>query len=199
MSIYTTLGPILRTYPKLRVLRGYDPTRPTTLQKSLPVQSGVTIYSGQVISQAWNSGLTRFEWVLGGSGTQPTFFANGDSVDPDIISADSLPALPSYGQFVLQTGYFDAGTYNTGTPLTFSTGTPGNVAVGSYGTSSAAGVPIIGYADGVEGSSNSAIVNLGAPSHAGYAAFAPYDSSATDLSVLQLVTAWIPVNPKAAA
>ena len=186
-SIYSTTGPILRTYPKMRVLRGYDPTRPSTLQKSAPVAASVTagIFSGQVISLSWNVTLLRFEWILGGSGTQPVYFANGDSVDPDIISADSLPALPCFEQYVLQTGYYDAGTYNHGTQLTFSTGTPGNVAVRA-GT-----VALIGIADGVNGSSNSAIVNLASPTtDAGYAAYAPYDSSASNLSVLQFSTSY---------
>ena len=193
---YAVTGPILRTFPKMRVLRGYDPTRPSTLQKSAPVQSGVTVFSGQVISLYWSAALTRFEWILGYynnvASTAPVYFANGDSVDPDIISADSLPALPCFGQYVLQTGYYDAGTYNAGTPLTPSLVNAGNVVATTIG---AATSPIIGYADGVNGSSNTAIVNLGAPTtDAGYAAYAPYDSSATNLSVLQLVTAFVPGN-----
>ena len=181
----------------MRVLRGYDPTRPSTLQKSAPVAANVTILSGQAIILVWNVTTLRFEWNLAipavnAASVVPVYFANGDSVDPDIISADSLPALPCFGQYVLQTGYYDAGVYNAGTPITISPTTPGNLAATAFG--SADSHPIVGYADGVEGSSNSAIINLGAPTHAGYPAYAPFDSSASNLSVIQLVTAFVPGN-----
>ena len=217
---YASTGPILRAHPKMRVLRGYDPTRPSTVQKSAPVAANTTIFSGQVISLSWNSGNQRFEWSLGGAGinaTDPVYFANGETADPDVISADSLPALPCYGQFVIQTGYFSGanGDHATdataganvsdwihGYPITYSTVYPGYIVPTTYGS----GAPIIGMVDGINGpGAESAIFSLGQSASGPvispaavpgvyYPPYAPADSSASNLYVVQLVTRFDPQN-----
>lgn len=191
---YASTGPILRTHPKMRVLRGYDPTRPSTTQKSAPVADGVVIYSGQAIQLNWNSTLTRFEWNLAGASggtitaaaTDPVYFANADAADPDVISADSLPALPCYGQFELQTGYFTGSSgFTHGVPLTVDTGTPGNIKVTTWGSTA----PVVGVVAGIQGATSGVPIDLLSPNTGtGYAAYAPTDSSASNTKVIQLAT-----------
>jgi hypothetical protein len=147
------------------------------MQKSAPVQAGVTIFSGQVISLYWNNGLTRFEWVLGGNGnavaTDPVYFANADSEDPDVISADSLPALSCYGQFVLQTGYYTGSGWVHGTPVTYD-GVTGSIKTTTVGS----GAPVVGTVEGINGP-----ISL-----------VKQDSSATNLNVVQIATRFEPAN-----
>lgn len=115
-----TTGTITRTYPRVRVLRGYNPMEPQTLTRSLPVADGVTILSGQFISPKWNSSASQYEWALGlDSGTTEGFIALKDSADTDVVSAGTLPALSCVGKFEIQTPFYkDGDTYNSGTYLT---------------------------------------------------------------------------------
>jgi hypothetical protein len=188
----------------MRVLRGYDPTRPSTLQKSAPVADGVVIMSGQAIQLNWNSTLTRFEWNLAGAtggtitaaATDPVYFANADAADPDVISADSLPALPCFGQFELQTGYFTGTSgFVHGVPLTVDTGTPGSLKVTTWGT----GTAVVGIVSGIQGPTSGTPIDLMSPNNgSGYASYAPTDSSAVlvggKMPVIQLATVFNAVN-----
>ena len=130
-------GTIKRTYPKITVLRGFDPNEPRTRQISFPVASGVTILSGQVISLAWNG--TNYNWVLGCTGTNTPHFALQDSVDADVIAAGKLTGLSCSGQYEIQMGFYSAGTYNVDVPLTFD-GTTGNVVPTTWGST----LPVLG-------------------------------------------------------
>ena len=213
-GIYATTGTILRAHPRMRVLRGYDPTRPTQLGKNAPVANNVVIYSGQAIQLNWNSSNQRFEWNLAGQtysstdaqgntvtahATDPVYFANADAADPDIISADSLPALPCYGQFELQTGWYtgpngavvSGATWNHGVPITADTTNYGNIMVTTVGS----GAPVIGMVSGIEGPQFLGQVDPSTsnpPTY--YAPYAAQDSSASNLYVVQLVTRHDPAN-----
>jgi hypothetical protein len=125
-----TTGTITRTYPRVRVLRGYNPNEPHTLTRSLPVASGVTILSGQFISPWWNSSASEYQWKLGLDGaTTEGFIALKDSADTDVQSAGTLPALSCAGQFEIQTAFYKSGdTYNSGAYLT-ADGVTGNLKV----------------------------------------------------------------------
>jgi hypothetical protein len=164
-----TFGYIQRSYPKLLVLRGFDPNEPRTRQISYPISATSTnntngvIYSGQVISLWYNATLNREEWVLGVATTGATpHLALQDSTDADVVESGVLTGLSCSGQFELQTGYFDGNTgltygngsgvaassgtptaqssYNPDVPLTFSTIIYGNITTTTWGS----GAPVIG-------------------------------------------------------
>jgi hypothetical protein len=121
-------GTIQRAYPRVRVLRGYNPNEPHTLTRSLPVATGVTILSGQFISPQWNSTTGEYQWVKGrDAATTEGFIALKDSTDTDVQSAGTLPALSCAGQFEIQTPFFKTGdTYKSGVYLT-EDGATGNL------------------------------------------------------------------------
>lgn len=122
------IGTIKRSFPRVTVLRGYNPNEPQTLTRSLPVAAGVTVLSGQFISPKWNATISDFEWVLGlDAGTTEGFIALKDSVDTDVVSAGTLPALSCAGQFEIQTPFYKTGdTFNSGVYLT-ADGVTGNL------------------------------------------------------------------------
>lgn len=184
-----TFGTIQRNYPKLEVLRGFDPNEPRTRQISYPISATSTngtngvIMSGQVISLWYNSTLNREEWVLGvaTAGATP-HLALQDWNDSDVVESGVLTGLSCSGQFELQTGYFDGnagllfsngsgvaassgtpvanGAYNPDVPLTFSTVIYGNITTTTLGS----GVPLIGFASRTRGP-----LNLNGPGSNGYA------------------------------
>jgi hypothetical protein len=125
-----TTGTIQRSKPRLRILRGDNANEPHYLSQSLPVASGVTISSGQVISPKWNVTLSQYEWVLGkDTSADMCYIARKDSLDTDVQSAGTLPGLSCAGQFELQTGFFKTGdTYNDGAYLA-ADGVTGNLKV----------------------------------------------------------------------
>lgn len=183
-----TFGTIQRNYPKLEVLRGFDPNEPRTRQISYPISATATngtngvIMSGQVISLWYNSTLNREEWVLGvaTAGATP-HFALQDWNDADVVESGVLTGLSCSGQFEPQTGYFDGNTgllfgngsgvaaasgtpvtnaaYNPDVPLTFSTVIYGNITTTTLGS----GVPVIGFV-----SRNRGPLNLNGPGSNGY-------------------------------
>ena len=51
-----TFGTVKRQYPRVEVLRGYNPNETQQLSQAYPVADGVTILSGQIISKNWNAG-----------------------------------------------------------------------------------------------------------------------------------------------
>jgi hypothetical protein len=114
------IGITTRAYPRVRVLRGWNPNEPQSLTQSLPVASGVTILSGQAISPKWNSSTSQNEWVLGlDSGATTLYVAVKDSTDLDVVSAGTLPALSCAGKFEIQTAFYKIGdTYNEGVFIT---------------------------------------------------------------------------------
>jgi len=121
------IGIYTRAYPRVRVLRGWNPNEPQTLTQSLPVADGVTILSGQAISPKWNSVTSQNEWVLGlDSGATTLYVAVKDSADLDVVSAGTLPALSCAGKFELQTAFYDSrSTFNEGVFVT-ADGVTGN-------------------------------------------------------------------------
>lgn len=118
-----------RTKTRVKVLRGYDPNAPTTLTQSLPVPSGSTVGSGQVVSQTWTAALGSYGWTLGATTASAVcpFIALQDSADEDVIEAGKLTGLSCAGQFEIQTAYYQSGTYTPGGFLCASTGTLGSI------------------------------------------------------------------------
>ncbi len=154
-----TYGTIKRSYPRVVVLRGYDPNEPRTLTQAFPVKDGVVIKSGQTISLAWSATNSRYEWVLGATAPATPYIALEDSTDEDVIEAGKLPALSCAGQFEIQTAYYKSGdTYNVDTPLTYD-GTTGNLKAATTGD------PVVGFVTRIHGpvslqGHNSSAVNL---------------------------------------
>jgi hypothetical protein len=127
------------------VLRGFDPNAPTTLTQSLPVPSGSTIYSGQVISPVWTAAVGSHAWTLGMTGGTP-YIALQDSADEDVNEAGKLTGLSCAGQFEIQTSFYqgsDSGL-TLGAILTAGA-TNGNVLLATPGTTSALGSTIVGF------------------------------------------------------
>ena len=100
-----------RLKPRVTVLRGFDPNAPMTLTQSLPAYTGVSsstgIYSGQLISSAWDSAKNQHCWVLGMTGSVNTpYIALQDIADQDVSEAGKLTGLSCAGQFEIQTAYY---------------------------------------------------------------------------------------------
>jgi len=137
-----------RQYPRVEVLRGFDPNEPFTRTVAAPVKSGVTILSGQVISLLWNGTTLQYEWILGvdtgnNAGATP-HIALSDSADYDVLEAGNLNGLSCAGQFEIETAFFKANdTYNIDVPLTYD-GVTGNVKATTV-AGDAAGAPILGF------------------------------------------------------
>jgi len=137
-----TFGTVKRQYPRVEVLRGYNPNETQQLSQAYPVTDGVTILSGQVISKNWNAGRGQYEWVLGWTAGIP-FIAINDSADADIVEAGKLPALSSVGEYEIQTPFYkiaDAANLTVDVPVG-PDGVTGNIKVVALKD----GVPIIGY------------------------------------------------------
>lgn len=117
-----TFGHLKRDFPRLEVLRGFDPNEPRTQTAAYRVKSGETILSGMVITPRWNAGDSVYEWAVGigaVSDYYPIYFALQDSTDEDVLEAGNLVGLSCAGQFELQTAFYDpADTYNEGSLLT---------------------------------------------------------------------------------
>ena len=134
-------GPTQRTKPRVQVLRGWDPMSPNTFTST--AAPGETIRSGQLVSKVWN--VSKFNFVLGNAAGIAPAIAWSDSADMDVVESGILTGLSCTGNFEIQTGFYDSGTYTEGTPLTWSTVTPGNVCV------AVATKPIIGYVTRING------------------------------------------------
>lgn len=132
-----------RVTPRLEVLRGFDPqcTSGTTTPVAYPVASGVTIKSGQVVTPDWNATDSRYEWVLGltGSVNRPHFAIN-DSDDEDVVSAGKLPALFCGKDLEIQTPFFKSDdTYDVGVKIVADDNVDGNVRVYTANTETIVG------------------------------------------------------------
>ena len=161
-------GTIKRTKPRVVVLRGFNPQEPFQLSQAAPVASGVTILSGQVISLAWNSSLSQYEWVLGVATTGATpYIALNDSADYDVVEAGKLPGLSSAGKFEIRTPFYktaDAANFNVDVPVTFD-GTTGNIKVWSFNAGAEAA--IIGFVSRNHGVETLSSVGAGSPAIGG--------------------------------
>lgn len=134
-----------RANARVTVLRGYDPNSPSTLTQSLPVASGSTILSGQVVSGVWSSTYGSHAWTLGLTGGVP-YVALQDSADEDVSEAGKLTGLSCAGQFEIQTAFY-SGTESAltlGAVLT-AHATSGNVLLATAGGTSANGSKIVGF------------------------------------------------------
>jgi len=108
-----------RLKPRVTVLRGFDPNAPMTLTQSLPAYTGVSsstgIYSGQLISSAWDSAKNQHCWVLGMTGSVNTpYIALQDIADQDVSEAGKLTGLSCAGQFEIQTAYYSGSNIAVG-------------------------------------------------------------------------------------
>jgi hypothetical protein len=141
-----------RIKPRVTVLRGFDPNAPMTLTQSLPAFTGVSsstgIYSGQLVSAAWDSTKGSYAWVLGltggtGANASVPHIALQDIVDQDVSEAGKLTGLSCAGQFEIQTAYytgFNASSGKVGAAVVPSTGTVGSIAL-----STTTGEVVLGY------------------------------------------------------
>ena len=142
-----------RIKPRVTVLRGFDPNAPMTLTQSLPAFTGVSsstgIYSGQLVSAAWDSTKGSYAWVLGltggtGANACVPHIALQDIADQDVSEAGKLTGLSCAGQFEIQTAYytgFNATTGKVGAAVVPSTGSN----VGSVALSTTTGEVVLGY------------------------------------------------------
>lgn len=174
-----------RTKPRLVVRKGWDPLESKRGIRSLPVKTGVTVYSGQVLCPE----LVSSEWVwaladraIAGHRDQIPHFALSDSFDNDVVSAGKLNAVAATSQTELQTGYFSTdGTspLNSGVPLTLGTGgNVGSLITTERGTGPT--YPVVGF--------------LTQDHVAGPVSLVGEDSSATDLNVIRFDAHYDPRN-----
>lgn len=173
-------GTVKRQYPRVEVLRGFNPNEPFTLTQAYPVADGVTILSGQVISKSWNAALGQYEWVLGWTAGIP-FIAYNDDQDADVLEAGKLPGLSSAGQFEIQTAFWkDADEANLVVDAPVGPdGTTGNIKVVALED----GTPIMGHV-----TRNHGVLDLG-PTGSGNNG---KNSNAVNLKVVSFQTAYAP-------
>lgn len=127
-------GQIKRAYPRVEVLRGYNPNEPHTLSQTHPVKSDVTVASGQIVYLVWNSSTSQYEWRLGCASGSTPYVALQDwdtsqtaglgqfGYDPDVQEAGKLTGLSCAGQFEIQSAFFEDTTYAMDDTLTYDTG-----------------------------------------------------------------------------
>lgn len=134
-----------RANARVLVLRGFDPNAPTTLTLSLPVASGVTILSGQVVAPVWSSAHGSHAFALGLTAAPPCI-ALQDSADEDVSEAGKLTGLSCAGQFEIQTAFYSGAdsTFTIGKVLS-AHATSGDVIVATAGGTNANGSTIIGH------------------------------------------------------
>ena len=136
-------------FPRLQVVKGFDPMETLQAQILAPVASGVTIYSGQAVVRNENGEFmlpTQTELTA----NRLVAFAWQDSADTNVMYSGKLTAFPASGQFELVTPWFDTGvTFNIDDLLTVSVaaGKAGCVTKYVAGTTTAA--PIVGQVTGV--------------------------------------------------
>jgi hypothetical protein len=127
-----------RVKPRVTVLRGFDPNAPMTLTQSLPVKSGQTILSGQLISSSWDSTVNQHVWSLGLTAAATPHIALQDGADQDVSEAGKLTGLSCAGQFEIQTAYYTGSNIAVGALVVASSTT------GSIAPTSATGQIILG-------------------------------------------------------
>lgn len=133
-----------RANAKVTVLRGYDPNSPSTMTQSLPVASGTTVLSGQVVSGVWSSTYGSHAWTLGLTGGVP-YIALQDSADEDVSEAGKLTGLSCAGQFEIQTAFYSGTESNLTLGAVLTAGaTSGNVLLATAGGTAGNGSKIVG-------------------------------------------------------
>jgi hypothetical protein len=110
-----------------------------TLTQSLPVKSGQTILSGQLISSSWDSSVNQHVWSLGLTAAATPHIALQDGADQDVSEAGKLTGLSCAGQFEIQTAYYNGSNIAVGDLLTAS------ATAGDLTPSSATGQIILGH------------------------------------------------------
>jgi hypothetical protein len=141
-----TFGTTQRAQPRLKVRRGYPGNEPGNKSFSAPVTTGVTIFSGQIIS------LTSGAWVLGCAAGKTPYIAFHDSTDPDVTSAGLLLGFSCSGNYTFETAYFTlaAGAWNandipviadTGSTVASPPSGAGNITIGTL----TGGADILGF------------------------------------------------------
>lgn len=131
-----------RANARVLVLRGFDPNAPSTLTQSLPVPSGVTVLSGQVVTPSWTAALGSQAWILGCTATVP-YIALQDSADEDVSEAGKLTGLSCAGQFEIQTAFYNSTTAYTQGALLRSEPLTGDVQL--LGSQTGANICILGH------------------------------------------------------
>lgn len=136
---HMTLGYSTSTKRRINVVRGRDAASSSDRSKTAPVATGVTIYSGQVISLNDDG-----EWVLGAAAGVPAYFALKHSTDGDVVSSGKLEAIAASGQFVIETAYYSGNGLVAGVPVKAGTSTAvGDVVAAAYDEAG----DIIGYVE----------------------------------------------------
>ncbi|MFN5249863.1 MAG: hypothetical protein ACK5DE_02350 [Bacteroidota bacterium] len=92
------------------------------------MSSSTGIYSGQLISSAWDSTKNQHCWVLGMTGSVNTpYIALQDIADQDVSEAGKLTGLSCAGQFEIQTAYYTGASIAVGT-IVVPSSTTGSIA-----------------------------------------------------------------------
>lgn len=137
------IGPYKRSYPRLNVLRGWDPQQPNHFASDAPVaDDAAEILSGMVISKKYNATTGLWEWQRGWeTGNGIPHFAIEDGDNYDSAEAGILNGLSCAGQFRIRTPFYTetAVDLNEGA-LLVPDGTTGKVKA----VANAAGILVIG-------------------------------------------------------
>jgi hypothetical protein len=153
-----------RVKPRVTVLRGFDPNAPMTLTQSLPVKSGQTILSGQLVSSSWDSTVNQHVWSLGLTANATPHIALQDGADQDVSEAGKLTGLSCAGQFEIQTAYYVGGATAAVGALVVAASVTGSIA-----TQSATGQIILGMITRAPSGDGMTPSNLGVGRGAQYA------------------------------
>lgn len=103
----------LRTYPELRVLKGFHPDSASHRSREAPCLDATLIKSGMAISLHLDDGV--YKWKPGSIAGQQTYIALYDGADPRYTASGLLTGLSLAPGFTLQTPYF-GGTQSTFVP-----------------------------------------------------------------------------------
>jgi hypothetical protein len=142
-----TIGGFSRNTPRIRVRAGWTGDAKANFCESLPPASGQTITSGQLIMKSVIAGVPTYSLATRTGldlGNTPAF-AFFDTTDPTTTASGLLLGLSCTGKFVIETAFYDAGSYAPGLPLMVSGTTAGNVAAQTSGS----GYPVVGFAQGL--------------------------------------------------
>jgi hypothetical protein len=175
-----SIGFYQRTKPRLQVIRGFDFQNPAVSKvRTERVKTGQVILSGQVCSLEYNSADAVFEFVLGVTASTKgrPYIALGDSTDADSQDAEKFLGLDPLQNLVLETGFYTAGTYTAGNPVTFDAAT-GNIKP----TTLESGEAILGFIE------SNGIIDVAAVDARGL----PSNSTASNGNVVRISTVYLP-------
>jgi len=100
-------NPVKRAKPRLVVRRGYAGNETSALSRSLAPWDGESIYSGQLVTEDIQDGVSKFKLAGGALAAGKTYIAYHDSSDPDVISGGKLLAFDLNGDFEFESAYFE--------------------------------------------------------------------------------------------